>query len=125
MKFLPHRLIAATASATALVLAAGFVPAHAQTEEAPAAADVDDQTLQAFAQASLAVEEVINDWSERIEQTEDADEQQEMRTEANEEIATAVEANGLEIETYNEVYQLAQSDPDVATQIQNYRQDMQ
>lgn len=126
MKFLPQGFAAAVGSAAVLILAAGFTPVHAQeTPQPPAAAEVDDATLKAFAEASLAVEDVVTTWVPRIEEAEGTPEAVELRQTANQEIVTAVQTSGLEVDTYNQVAQLAQTDPEVATAIQRYRQEIQ
>ncbi|MFC6488515.1 DUF4168 domain-containing protein [Nitratireductor sp. GCM10026969] len=142
MKFLPNGFATVIGSAAALALSMGFAPAHAQEAptqqpatptqppaaeptQPPAAAEVDDATLQAFAQASLDVEEVISTWSPRIQSAENEQQAEEMRTSANQEIREALQSNGLEVETYNQVYQLAQANPEVANTIQRYRQELQ
>lgn len=128
MRFRLKSFVTAAASSLFLALAAGYAPAQAQDsnqQQIPQAADVDDATLQAFAQASLEVEQVIVEWTPRIEEAGEGEEANELRAAANQEIAEAVRSNGIEIETYNQIYQLAQADPEVASQIQQYRQDTQ
>ncbi|WP_274426324.1 DUF4168 domain-containing protein [Chelativorans sp. YIM 93263] len=127
-------LATAAASSFCLALASGVVPAHAQEtqqqqqqpqQQQVPGAEVDDATLQAFAEASLEVEEVIAEWTPRIEEAGEGEQANELRATANQEIAEAVRSNGIEIETYNQIYQLAQADPQVANQIQRYRQGSQ
>lgn len=128
MTFPTKGLTAAVGSTVILALAAGFAPVQAQqTQEqtqSPAVPEVDDATLRAFAQASLDVEEVISKWKPLIEQAGD-DEVEQLRNQANQEMVHAVQSNGLEIDAYNEIYQLAQVNPEVATTIQRYRQETQ
>lgn len=126
MKFLSQGFAAAVGSAAILTLATGFTPLRAQeAPQPPAATEVDDTTLKAFAQASLAVEDVVTTWTPRIQEAEGTPEEQELRQVANQEIITAVQTNGLEIDTYNQVAQLAQANPEVATAIQRYREETQ
>lgn len=130
MKFLPKRLPAIVGSATMLAFAAGFAPAGAQqlvqTEPpASAPAQIDDATLQAFAQSTLDVEPVIDKWTARIEEAETSEEAAQMREAGNQEIVQAVQGNGLDMETYNQLYQAVQTNPDVATIVQRYRQELQ
>lgn len=129
MKFLPKRALAAVGSATLLAFAAGFAPAVAQQSQtqppAAAPAQIDDAILMAFAQSTLDVEPIIDKWTTRIEEAETSEEAQQMRRTGNEEITQAVQENGLNMETYNQLYQVVQTDSEVATKVQRYRQELQ
>ncbi|MEX0956401.1 MAG: DUF4168 domain-containing protein [Rhizobiaceae bacterium] len=131
MKFLPKHVLAAVVSATLLAFAAGFAPAAAQQlaqTEPPASAQqvqVDDAMLQAFAQSTLEVEPVIDKWIARIEESETSEEAAQMREAGNQEIMQTVQANGIDMETYNQLYQVVQTNPEVATKVQRYRQQLQ
>lgn len=126
MKFLSQGFAVVVGSAAILTLATGFAPLHAQdAPQPPAATEVDDATLQAFAQASLAIEEVITEWRPRIQQAEDEAEARDLRQEANQEVLSAVQTSGLDIEAYNQVAELAQANPAVASAIERYRNELQ
>ncbi len=129
--------ITAASAALALVLAAGLpaaaqqqpgaTPPAAAPQPAPGgeAAAVDDATLQAFAKASLEVEELSSEWAPRLQQAGSEQEAQQLRAEANAEMVKVVESEGLDVETYNRVFQAAQADPQLASAIQQHRSQAQ
>lgn len=130
MKTHPRHMFTMVGAAAVLAVCAvgGTLPAQSQevlAQQTAPTADMDDETLRAFAQATIDVEAVVDKWSGKIGQTADADESADMRQQANEEVMEAVRSNGISMETYNRVYQTAQSDPNVATTIQAYRREMQ
>ncbi|MCX2723271.1 DUF4168 domain-containing protein [Roseibium salinum] len=113
-----------------LTFAASVVPVQAQQSQQPAPETqqpsdyrLNDETLKAFAQASLDVEGVLNEWTPRIE-TAEGDEADQLRDQANREIVDAVQTNGLEVQTYNQIYEFVKASPDVAVKVQQYRQQM-
>ncbi len=93
--------------------------AHAQDMQ------VTDQQVNAFARASLAVQEINSRWAPRIQNAENSDEAAEIRRQAVERMAAAVEAEGLDVQTYNQIYTMAQNDPELAEQITEQRQELQ
>lgn len=108
----------ATAAIAALSL---HLPAAAQSQP-PAAAQqapgaVSDVELQAFAQATVDVQKIRDDWQPRIQAAPDAKAGDELRQQAQAEMVSAVEAKGLSVEKYQEIYQLAQVDPGVRQKV--------
>lgn len=119
-------------AALALVLAFGVLApsVHAQQSEPglPAqGADIRQEHIKAFAQASLSLDALNDKWTSRIieaEQAGDADQLQAMRSRATAEIVEAIEREGLTVATYNAIYSAAQADPEVADLIQRYRHEL-
>lgn len=132
MKFPPKTLAAATCSAALLALAPGVTSVQAQQQtqqpaqqtQPQATPELDDGTIRAFAQASLEVQEVADKWKPRIQDAE-GQEAEQLRNEANQEIVQAVQSSGLELQTYNQIFQAAQANPEVATKIRQYWQEME
>ena len=118
-----HRIAIAAVAATAL--AAGLsLPAFAQTEpEAPQAtqpAAPSDEDLQSYAAAATQIQAIVQEWQPQIEGAETPEEATELGTQAQVQMVEAVEAEGLSVDEYNQITQLAQADPDLQAQIMSY-----
>jgi hypothetical protein len=111
------RLLAATAVAASFLA----LPAAAQNQSPPAPqeapAKVSDGELKAFADAAVEVQKIRDNWHPRIQAAPDAKAGDELRQQAQAEMVSAVEAKGLTVEKYQEIYQLAQIDPDVRQKV--------
>ncbi len=88
-------------------------------EEAPAVEEhsFSDSELEQFAQAFIEVEEVRNEYGPRLGEAEDMEAATEIQQEANEQMTSAIEDNGLTVETYNAIAQSTQADPELREQI--------
>lgn len=119
---LPITWLAAIAVA---ILAIGSSPALGQSQEtAPLSPrDVTPAELQAFAEATIRVDQVASRWNSALEQAESDAEAQEIRRQANEELTETVRDSGVGVEKYNDIYDLMLRDPEIAQQIEDYRQD--
>merc|ERR1711974_106541 len=107
-------------------VAAPMAPVMAQTAEtdsateqtAPAteAANFSEAELSSFIDAAMQVQAVQQDYMTRIQETEADEDKQALVQEAQAEMTNAVkETDGMDLETYNEIGQAAQSDPDSPT----------
>ncbi len=88
-------------------------------QEAPAVEEhsFSDAELEQFAQAFVEVEEVRNEYGPRLSDAEDMEAATEIQQEANELMTSAIEDNGLTVETYNAIAQSTQADPELREQI--------
>ena len=111
------------------VALAGTAAAQA-TQQAPESAPqappvaVNDEKLRSFAAATLEVENLNEEWSPRIAAATDPNEQQEVRTQAMEQMAQAVREQGLSVEEYNSMVQVVQADPEVASTVEASREEL-
>lgn len=96
----------------------------AQTTPEPAS-PIAQEELEAFAAASLEVESLSQALQADVQQAQTPEEQETLQTEAMEEMAAAVNEEGLSVERYNQIYSVAQADPAIAQSIQEYRQALQ
>ena len=123
MKMPFRRLLAGTAAVAIMAGAAAVAPqALAQTEMQPPqqempAANYDEQTLQTYAMAMTEVVEIGERKQPEISEAANEEQAEEIWVEMQEEMVTAVEAQGMTVEEYNEITQQAQMDPDLAAQI--------
>lgn len=95
-----------------------------QTQQAPQA-NFSDEQLQSFAAAANEVRTVHEEWQQRLQETQDPRQQQQIRQEASQEMAEAIEDEGLTIEEYNEISQVARQDPEVYDKVSRYMQEAQ
>lgn len=105
-------------AAVALPLALGSGALMAQQQEAPS---FNEEELQQFAAAWDDVMEIREDYTEQMQQADEQSDAQELQQAANEEMIDAVEASGLDLETYGEIAQAASNDPELANRINEYR----
>lgn len=85
--------------------------------EAPAV-DVSDAEIAAFASAMGEVQQIGQEWTQRMQEAEGEQEVAEMRQQAQEEMVGAIESEGLSVEEYNEIATAAQQDQELAQRIQ-------
>jgi hypothetical protein len=96
-------------------------PIQAQTDSnAPAAAAVSDQKIEAFAVAYLQVDKVRQEYSAKVGATPDAAAKQKLQSEASQHMVQAVEASpGISLEEYNAILTAAQNDPALVKRVQD------
>lgn len=96
--------------------AAGQAPAFG--EQTPATAAMTEQTVDAFVDAFVAVQEIREDFSERLQSATNEAEAQAMQQEAQEQMIQAVEQSGMSVQEYNDVAMALQNDPELMQQVQ-------
>lgn len=107
------------------VLALG--PAHAQTEQQQPPqpqqqqmqqSEYTEEQLESFVDAAVAVNDLIEDWRPRITAAESEEQAAQLREQANEELAEAIEqTEGMSLEEYQQIGQAAQADPELSERI--------
>jgi len=117
---------------SAVMLAAAVPAASAQEQQGqpqqpqgqpPAASpsepsqNIPDQKLDAAAAALNQIAALKDDYQQRIEQSANPDEKQQIATEANSALVKAVTDQGLSVEEYTAIIVVAQSDPVVRDKI--------
>lgn len=93
-----------------------------QQEPAPGGHDFSDEELQSFAMAAMEVQTITEQYLPQLQETDDPEQQQQLRAEANEQITQAIESHGVSPEQYNAVAQQVQQDPALAQEISQYMQ---
>ncbi|SBR46826.1 MULTISPECIES: DUF4168 domain-containing protein [unclassified Halomonas] len=88
-----------------------------QQESAPAQ-DFSDEELEQFAEASQEIATISQDYTERLQEADDESAQEEVRTEANDRMIEVVEDSGLDVDTFNEIGQTIQQDPEMMERVQ-------
>ena len=83
-------------------------------------ADVSDQQLQSFAAAAIEVQEINNEWQQRVNETQDPQQAQQMRRQASQEMAEAIRDEGLTIEEYNTIGRLARQDAQLQNKLREH-----
>ena len=117
-----HRLAIAALAATALT-ASMSLPTFAQTEPAaPQATEIPEAELQSYAAAAAEIEALVQEWQPKVQSAETPEEAAEIGQQAQAEMVQAVESEGLTVEQYNQITQLAQADPDLQAKIMSYIQ---
>ncbi|WP_043527890.1 DUF4168 domain-containing protein [Litchfieldella xinjiangensis] len=121
-----------TALFSAALLAGGMMTAQAtmaqQSTQDPAAApqqqsqataqDFSDDQLQQFADASMEIAVISQEYTQRLQSAEEESQQQEIRMEANDKMVEVVEDSGLEVETFNAIGHAIQQDPELMQRVQ-------
>jgi hypothetical protein len=91
------------------------VPATAQ-QQAPA--NVDQKTVETFASALAAVQEIQAEYKARIEQAREPEVATTLQREAQTEMVEAVKEKGLSVQRYNQYAQLMQANPGFRKQVE-------
>ena len=102
-------------------------PAHAQTEqqEPPQQpqqemqqTEFTEDQLESFVDAAVTVNDLIESWRPRITAAESEEQAAQLREQANEELAEAIEeTEGMSLEEYQQIGQAAQADPELSERI--------
>ncbi|WP_291318512.1 DUF4168 domain-containing protein [Desulfonatronospira sp.] len=79
--------------------------------------DVSDAELDQVADAYQAVTEVRERFQQELGEVSDPEKAQELQQQAGEEMVEAVEAQGLDVQTYNQVMEAAQVDEELRNQL--------
>jgi GTP1/Obg family GTP-binding protein len=87
--------------------------------------DVSDQQLQQFADAQMEIAGIQQEFSGRLQEVEDPEKARELQREANEEMTTAVEEAGLDVESFNQIAMAIQNDPELQQQLTSMLQEQQ
>jgi hypothetical protein len=102
-----------------LVLA---VPALAQTApgmgQAPPAREFDRSTLKSFAQASVKLQGIQQEYGARLRNVQDQDTAMKLQEEANVAMLSAVEGCGLDAQTYNAIANQMNVSPDLRERVE-------
>lgn len=73
-------------------------------------ADFSEEEIKNTANAYVDIIDIREDYQERLADVDDPEAAQQIQMEANEKITEAVEANDIDVETYNEIITAAQTD---------------
>ena len=120
-------LLCLAQSATAQPPAEAQQPAQAQQPPAqsqpgqPGAenqAPISDAKLQQFTDAVAEVQAVQQEYAQAVEQAESQEDVQTLRTDAQQEMQSAVEDTGLSVPEFNLIAQRLQSDPQLVQRLQ-------
>ncbi len=79
--------------------------------------DVSDAELDQVADAYKAVTEVREKFQQELGEVSDPEQAQQLQEQAGEEMVEAVEAQGLDVQTYNQVMEAAQVDEELRNQL--------
>lgn len=114
--------VLALLAAAGLLFAAGTATAQGQTpaqapDQAPAV-EVSDQDVENFADAYVAVQTINQQYTEKLQNVEEAEKATEMQQEARDKMENAVEEAGLTISDYQKIAQAAGQDEELRADIQ-------
>ncbi|NKI34622.1 DUF4168 domain-containing protein [Wenzhouxiangella sp. XN79A] len=106
----------------ALFTAALLLSGAALAQQPPAAAapdtEVSDRELNAFLDARESIAAIQQDYSQRLENTQEPEKANELQQAANEEMIQAVEDSGLDVERFNTIVMAIQNDPELQRKLQ-------
>lgn len=126
-------LLAAFAFGAVLLQGPAMAPSRALAQDAgqaapsaspPSMVQPSDGQLKSFAAATLAVDDLHQQWKTRIAGTSDPQKKQEMQTRAMQQMAQAVRDKGLSVDQYNRIVEVMKADPKVAKTVKSYRREM-
>lgn len=114
-----NRPILSRLSRMAMVFAFAIGLAAAPTAVMAQSQNFTADQLDAFAETVVAVNPLIMDWNQKIQQAESQEQAQAMAEEAQAEVVAAIEDGGLTVETYNQIAQAAQNDDQLRKEIED------
>jgi hypothetical protein len=79
--------------------------------------EIDPNQIKTFASAAREIQEIRARWAPKMREAGDAEKAKALQTQANAEMVSAVEKEGLTVEMYNTIAAEAQKDPQLAAQI--------
>src|SRR5690606_5730050 len=79
-----------------------------------------DDDLRSYAMAAVQVQRISEAYQPRMEAAESAQQQEELRNQAMEEMVQAVEKEGLTVLKYNQISSVSQTDPEIASRIEKH-----
>ncbi len=82
-----------------------------------AAAPIDDKKLDQFADAYLAVQTIQQEASEKLQATSDPEQADQVKSTAENDMISAVERSGLQIDEFNQIVQTMAADVNVRSRI--------
>lgn len=105
---------------SALLVGAQSVMAQDQAPAQPQTApmEVDDQTVENFVGAYTEVQEIHNEYAERMQEVGDAEEATSLQQEAQEKMQEAVTKNDITVEEYQQIAQQIGQDEQLRSRIQ-------
>lgn len=90
------------------------------------AQEFSEEKLDSFVAAAIEVEELVAEWSPKIEAAQDEQAAEELRAQANEELAAAIEStDGITMAEYQQIAQAARTDQQLAQRLQAIYQEKQ
>lgn len=92
---------------------------------APPAQSFSETELRAYADATVRLQEINEDYVKRLEDAPDADAEQQIRQKGQREMAEAVQDSGLTVERFSEISRTVREDPEVRGQVEGYIQEKQ
>lgn len=108
--------ITKTLAVLLLAFAFGSTAALAQADpmqQAPADVQVSDQQLEQFVEAQVAIIEIQQDYTGRLQEVEDPERAHELQVQANDEMTEAVTDAGLDVESFNSIAMAIQNSPEL------------
>jgi len=88
-----------------------------QQQAAPQNIEVSEQQLQQFADAQMDLASIQQEFSARLQEVEDPEKARDIQREANQEMTTAVQDAGLDVESFNQIAMAIQNDPELQQQL--------
>lgn len=118
MSQLPKYIFLAALSGSFFAAAPVMAQQSTPSEAAPAT-DVTDAELVRFANAMGAVSGIREQYSQRIQESANADEAQQLQQEAIDKMTTAVEDTGMSVDEYNSIATALRDDQQLMERLQN------
>lgn len=108
--------------AAPMALAQGQPPQEQQQEAQPMpqeqeVPEVSDEQIDAFVEAHVNVNQVREEYTQRLQEAEDQEEAQRLQQEANQAMTDAIEDSGMDIDEYEEVAMAVNADPEIRDQV--------
>ena len=111
--------------ATLLMAIALLGTVHAQDAgmgEVPGQVEITDTDLERFVEVQADIQSIVQEYSARLEGTEDSEAAAQLQQEASQMMVAAVEDIGLDVATYNNIAVALEQDEDLQQRVQQMMQ---
>ncbi|WP_025674255.1 DUF4168 domain-containing protein [Salinivibrio socompensis] len=99
-------------------IVAASLPTYAANETTELSANqLTDQVVSNYAKAADKVVEISKDYNSKLESISDEEQAKALMAETQKEMAQAIEATGLSIEEYNNIFRMAREDQELQQKI--------
>jgi len=102
-----------------LLLSSGLSAQQSMPQDAAPPAEVPVEKLEKFVDAQKSILDIQQKYTSKMENTDDQQQSDQLRQQANQEMVVAVEEAGLDVESYNQIAMAVRANPDLQQQIED------
>ncbi|MBU1187496.1 MAG: DUF4168 domain-containing protein [Gammaproteobacteria bacterium] len=102
-----------------LLLSSSLSAQQSMPQDAAPPAEVPVEKLEKFVDAQKSILDIQKKYSNKMENTDDQKQSEQLRQQANQEMVVAVEEAGLDVDSYNQIAMAVRADPELQKQLED------